>query len=338
MHFPALAPACLVCAVLLSPPAWSAYDLQNYYPLAAGNSWTYWERNKDAGSPRWYADTEGEQIDRQEAVNGVPTWRKTQSRVEPSPGPSGYESLAWSEEGLFIHRMADEHDGVLDVRNCTTPLKYLPRQMEIGAPQQSSADCADGGATITQTLLGVENISVEAGNFSNCLKVRIYLQGTGWTSDETQWLCPGIGKVKVEWTDVEDGKTGLNSQELRWATVGGVAHGGERSIGTIRTAYAYGYFLGESGMGINDLRIDGQPMSAHFGLDPTRVFFAYKPQGGNGTAFPGVVLSNAYIRMNGTDLNIYDVEVSGVKYLTTWELQLSPEIGFVFKGLSPMPQ
>lgn len=329
MHLSALVPACLVGAALLSSPAWSAYDLQNYYPLAAGNSWTYLERDKEHGDTRWNAGVKQEQIASREMVNGVSTWRLDATHGLNDNSPRS-DNVAWTEEGAMLYRM----EGDL----CTTPLMLLPRQLEIGEPRQSSADCGGGGATITHTLLGVENVSVEAGNFSNCLKVRLFLQGSGWSSDETQWLCPNVGKVKSTWTDVEDGMTHLNSYELRWASVGGIAHGGERTVGAIRTAYAYGHFFEDSTLEIYNLTVDGQPMSARFGLDPARIFFAYKPQGGNGTAFPGVGLSNAYIRMNGTDLTIYDLELSGTKYLTTWELQTSPEIGFVFKDIVPMPQ
>lgn len=328
MHLRSFRVAGLVGAALLSSPAWSAYDMQGYFPLATANSWTYLNKGKEQGSSRWGIEVKRQQFTAQETVNGVTTMRlettETSSNNESNP-----ENYAWSEDGLKLYRMGENL--------CTTPLTLLPRQMEIGTPLQSSADCGDGSVAVTHTLQSVENVSVEAGNFADCLKLHLVLQGSGWSSDETSWYCPNVGKVKSTWTDVEGTATYLNSDELRWATIGGTAYGGERSIGAIRTAYAYGNFFEDSTMEIYNLSAGGQNMSARFGLDPARVFFAYRPQGGNGTAVAGVSLANAYIKMNGADLSIYDVELSGAKYLTTWELQTSPEVGFTFKSISPMP-
>lgn len=338
MHSRHIGLASLVGAALLSSSAWS-YDLQSYYPLGQGNSWAYLELEWGQGSARKESDTNLESLVSQESVNGVTTWKREIS--EPNQNVSEYDNLAWSEEGLLMHRKADENNGVLTVQTCTTPLTLLPRQMEIGASQQSSFDCGGGmSGTLTHTLQGVENISVEAGNFTNCLKLRLYAQGSGWTSDETQWLCPNVGLVKSTWTDVEGQETMHNSKELRWATVNGTSYGsGESTVGSIRTAYAAAHYLGDAAFEIHDLNIGTQQLSARFALDPDRIFFAYDPTyTQNGRAYPGVSFANAYVRLNGSNLTIFDVDVAGTKYYTTWELQTTPEVGFTFKSVSPMPQ
>jgi hypothetical protein len=332
----------LVGATLLSSSAWS-YDLQSYYPLAQGNSWAYMEVEWSQGSSRKESETNLERLVSQESVSGVTTWKR--EVYEPNQSPLEYDNLAWSDEGLFMHRKADEDNGALSIQTCTTPLMLLPRQMDIGESRQSAFDCGGGmSGTLTHTLQGVENVSVEAGSFSNCLKLRLYAEGSGWTSDETQWLCPDVGLVKTTWTDMEGGQeTGGTTKELRWATVNGVSHGsGESTVGDIRTAYAAAHPiapLGEAAFEMHDIHVGSQEISARFVLDPDRLFFAYDPTfSQNGRAYPGVSFADAYVRLNGANLSIFDVEVAGAKYSTTWELQTSPEVGFTFKGAAPMPQ
>lgn len=330
--------ASLVGATLLSSSAWS-YDLQGYYPLSQGNSWAYMELEWGQGSSRKESDTEVERLVSQESVSGVTTWKR--EMYEPNQSPLEYENITWTDEGLFMYREADEDDGVLTVKTCATPLMLLPRQMEISESRQSTFDCGNGmSGTLTHTLQGVENVSVEAGSFSNCLKLHLNVQGAGWSSDETQWLCPNVGLVKSTWTDVEGQETAYNSKELRWATVNGTSYGGgESTVGDIRTAYAATHYLGEAAFEMHDIHVGSQEISARFVLDPDRLFFAYDPTfSQNGRAYAGVSFANAYVRLNGANLSIFDVDVGGAKYYTTWELQTSPEIGFNFKSVGPMPQ
>jgi hypothetical protein len=329
----------LVGASLFSSAAWS-YDLQSYYPLGQGNSWAYMELEWEQGNSRKDSGTEVERLVAQENVSGITTWKK--EFYEPNESPLEYDNIAWTEEGLFKYRKADEDDGVLSFQTCTTPLMLLPRQLEIGESRQSTFSCGGNmSGTLTHTLQGVENVSVEAGSFSNCLKIRMDIQGAGWTTDETQWLCPNVGLVKTTWTDREGGQeVGGTTKELRWATVNGTNHGsGEITVGDIRTAFAATHYFDDSAFEMHDVHIGDQSLGPKFVLDPDRLFFAYDPTySQNGRAYPGVSFANAYVRMNGTNLTIFDVDVSGARYYTTWELQTSPEIGFAFKSAAPMPQ
>lgn len=330
---------CAAGIASLSFSAWAAYDLQDYYPLAQGNAWTYYALQWSPGS-RKEAEVEIQRIGLQETINGVSTWR--QERTEPNETSPEYENVAWSEEGLFIYRRAEKDNGILSVETCATPLMLLPRQMDVGDSRQSSFSCGgDMQGTVTHTLQGIENVSVEAGNFTDCLKMHLDIRGAGWTSDEAWWLCRDVGQVKSTTTEETEGQeTGHEIQELRWATVNGTHYGsGESTVGDIRTAYASAHDLGDAMFEIHGIHIGTQEISARFIFHPDVSFFAYDPSfSQNGRAYPGVSFSNAYVRLNGVNLTIFDVDVAGTRYSTTWELQISPEIGFMFDGFARMPQ
>lgn len=320
-----------------------AYDLQNYYPLAQGNAWTYFELESESGSTALEAETYTDRLALQEAVSGTTAWRLEE--YEPNQSVSDYKNIAWTDEGLMLYREAEENEGQLEIKTCTQPVTWLPRQLELGESKQSSFNCPGWMVgSITQTLQAVENVTVEAGTFTGCLKIHLNIQMQDASADETQWLCPNVGLVKANWTDseTENGQTRTEStrKELRWATVNGTNYGtGEQTIDTIRTAYASTHYFSDSAFEMHDVHVGTQSIGPKFVLDPDRLFFAYDPTWTqNGRAYPGVSFSNSYIKMNGLNLTIYNVDVAGTKYQTNWELQLSPELGFAFKGAAPMSQ
>jgi hypothetical protein len=123
------------------------------------------------------------------------------------------------------------------------PLNYLAGEVSIGTKKTGSSTMkytdSEGISEIEGTIFwettveGVEDVTVPAGTFENCLKIKIiYNMVSSDVSDTesgeiTMWLAKGVGMVKQshEETETEDGdvETSTSTDELVSATVGGVA-------------------------------------------------------------------------------------------------------------------
>jgi hypothetical protein len=68
-----------------------------------------------------------------------------------------------------------------------------------------------------------------------------------------------------------------------------------------------------------------------FRLDlENNIFYAFEPEGYGPVSIPGLNFTNAYIKMNGDSLTIYDIDILGTKYWTQWRLVIEPSVGFLF--------
>lgn len=193
--------AFLIGTAFMPGMAWSAYDMQLYYPLTQSDSRAYFQVSRESGKAPG-AFTSQERIGQTETLQGAQTLR--QEYLNNDGSMNEYDNLGWSGEGLMVYQMTNrEENGSLTLKPCTSPLMLYPASMEVGQRHESTANCGnDGPVTVQQTLLGVESVSVEAGSFSDCLKMKFDLTGQGWSSNETQWLCPSVGVVKKTWTDI----------------------------------------------------------------------------------------------------------------------------------------
>jgi len=71
-----------------------AAEIQEYYPLAMGNSWTYFSSGEEENDI--WSDVDVQIISRTELVNGVETMRLVSTSCAPQH--DNYENLVWDDE------------------------------------------------------------------------------------------------------------------------------------------------------------------------------------------------------------------------------------------------
>jgi len=343
-------------------PAFAAYNIQDYYPLSQGNSWTYF--NYQMELPEIYAFTQTEIVSGTDNVEGISTIRLVEEE-KCYPQGYNYQNIAWNEEGLKLYYEHESEDGGtqpwIEEGSFLTPELLLPAQMEIGhkvthnfaVEWHENSEYGEYGeyeeGTITCTLEKIETITVEAGTFQDCLKIHressaiVYDSKGGtqrdyyWAKNGYVWLAHDIGPIKEILTetsyygDYEELDT--ETKELRWATINNV------DIGTgVKLWYGIDFSnaeasFNETTMYLHCVCVDDAVYNGllAFRLDlEDNIFYAFEPAGCGPVSVSGLDFTNAYIKMNGDSLTIYDIDISGAKYWTQWRLVIEPSVGFLF--------
>ncbi len=332
-------------------PAHAAYNMQAYYPLSEGNSWTYFEVATEKGSAEVWTNTYTEMVFGTDTVNGIATARLVEQELEPQD--EDYLNLVWGEEGLKLYYQYDtnlpcceETETVIWENHYKTPATLIPANMEMGTPitDTFAVELYEGEqlvgyeeATMTTTVKGVETITVEAGTFKDCLKIHRQttltdydkqggtVQGS-WRNDLYFWLAKGVGKVKEIGNPTEPDQW---TTELRWAQVDNMRYGKGLQVWNGADLSQVWAWFEESTMYLNGVVIDGDIHNEFaFRLDLDNLFYAYEPDGYDPLLFPNLDFTSAYVRMNGDRLFIYGVGVEGFKYWTVWQLVVAPQFGF----------
>lgn len=177
-----------------------AYELEEYYPLDQGNSWTYSAiENEESGK-------EIVRIEGKEIIRGVET-------VKMMFAENDYKCIAIDSEGIKKYKDFDE-----DEYKIYNPPKFLFPNIDIGQVKEYSTSWIkygmrgekkeEGVETGQIKLESIENIEVPAGKFTGCLKFSLISNektsdGGYESSDCTIWLAPAIGKVKEFCIDTE---------------------------------------------------------------------------------------------------------------------------------------
>jgi len=190
-------PAALAILLLVSAPAW-CYDLLEYFPMTQGSYWIY-----DDIEYGMVTHQDADVIDGTEAVHGT-------TAVRGLSYGSNYSLSTPEEIYLFsndaaniylhgFHRLVywdDEPTGFWDI----SPPLAIPRHLNIGQSSTSSytITLSNGyrvSMSSTITLLGIETVTVPAGTFADCLKLRM-VDSDGET--EYMWWAKGIGEVMCQ--------------------------------------------------------------------------------------------------------------------------------------------
>ena len=209
--------------------AQTPYQMSQYLPMEQGDYWVY------SGSEDGENYTEITIINGTETINGIETIRKITYE--------DYECLAWDGEGLKWYKEG-EVDDEGDYMVFDSPVLLFPLQMEVGQQITASVSYSEyengqfdetGTGSRTLTLVGLEDITVPAGTFTNCLK---FIENISWqesdggygTIEKTFWLAEGIGEVKsisteTEYNPEEGTETETRVRELTFASIGGVSYG-----------------------------------------------------------------------------------------------------------------
>jgi hypothetical protein len=171
------------------------YNFADFYPMTQGSTWTYqWTENG-------YSGTATLTINGFERVNEVRTAKFFDE-------DDNYNCKALDPEGLKLYKEFDFEWGYTIY---TPPFKQIPAQMYVGQTHKSSSIAKEydpdgtleyeAKETTSVTLEGLEDVTVPAGSFTNCLKFSRFdtrEPSFGWLRTEggTFWLARDVGLVK----------------------------------------------------------------------------------------------------------------------------------------------
>jgi hypothetical protein len=219
------------------------YDTAEYFPLNLGDSRTTEEIQTEitAEGEETYENIDTITVFGTEKIKGVIAMQRGDTE-------EGYYDLMTNTNGVKIYKMyaADFEDDVLVFEILETfnpPLMYLPPRLSVGTRgtfKSTMTVTAKGGSgfkatakvTVGMVVVGMEDVTVTAGSFQDCLRVKITRHLVApkvkyeESSETTIWLAKGVGMVKEMGSDVEitEGEVEESSytDELISATVGGV--------------------------------------------------------------------------------------------------------------------
>jgi len=175
---PIVAAAVLVGAsVLAAGEPRPGRDIRNYYPLEAGNSWTF---RVDVNGKEVTATS---RIAKIEKINDI-----SMGRLEVTVNDKivGTEHLQQNDKGVFRHRLNG-----LEVEPPLELLRYPVKAGEKWAGELKVG--ADTGKFSAEA--GEETIEVAAGKYKT-VRVAIQLIEKGKTIDTTYWFAKDVGIVK----------------------------------------------------------------------------------------------------------------------------------------------
>jgi len=219
--------AILTVGLLCTSAGAQSYALNQYFPLGQGNTLVFADNAEPSSSIALQA------VLGVELVGLVPTqtvwyWKSASLLRRKS------SALAWNlVQGLGRHK--DVHfQGIEEIgyTRYDSPDILLPRRMEAGEIFQSSSsytsydasdvEIATGTLERTLTLAAVEEVTVRAGTFADCLKFLETVlweesQGSYGSWERTFWLAPGVGLIKWDETASETtAGQGESTEESSW--------------------------------------------------------------------------------------------------------------------------
>jgi len=103
------------------------------------------------------------------------------------------------EDGLRLHEVMDP-DGIMG--NVSVPIVFADAVPKVGDKRENTFTSVWGKFKLISKLIGVEDVSVPAGNFADCLKFKVTMYDiTGGAENldikETWWLAKDVGFVKA---------------------------------------------------------------------------------------------------------------------------------------------
>jgi hypothetical protein len=201
------------------------YKTADYYPLGQGDTWTYVD--DESGYTTWT-------VSGTETINGV-----IASKVMDMSEPGAYHLYTADNSGLTMYKFYERNKyNAWEQTIFSPPLIYIPGEISEGKTYTSatmySTSSSTASISVQITVKGIEDITVIAGTFKDCLKLNtkrnINSSDGRFTQsyEGTVWLAKGIGRVKEtgQSTNIIDGQTDvqIDTEELVSATVGGVSY------------------------------------------------------------------------------------------------------------------
>ena len=198
------------------------FTISEYFPLGQGDTWTYREEDNDLTVKT---------ISGTERINGVDA-----AKIIDEDG----DYYLWTNSnGLVWYKEYDADD----IPGCgweqivfNPPIIASSAVVSVGSAYASAAtlsasDCTGGSANVSISYVfsieGIENVTVPAGIFNNCLRIKgiLTVNGSTETNEMTIWLAKGVGEVKSISIDKQNGvPVDTWTADLVSAVVGGVSY------------------------------------------------------------------------------------------------------------------
>ncbi len=198
------------------------FTISEYMPLGQGNTWTYREED-DELTVKTISGTEN--------INGVDAAKMIDE--------DGDYDLWTNSNGLVWYKEYDADD----IPGCgwsqlifDPPIYASDPVVSVGSTFSSNSvliatDCTGSLATSSVSyefrIEGIENVTVPAGTFNNCLRIKgtLTVNSGTQTSEMTIWLAKGVGEVKFIHISKQNGVTvNIWTSDLVSAVVGGVSY------------------------------------------------------------------------------------------------------------------
>lgn len=165
-------------------------DSHDYFPLSIGNRWRYRVTERD------YVGEYEYRIDRQLSRNGQLCFELRAEREGTNPAPMLY---AVQEKGVV------SYSGIFgsEALNFDKPFIDLPTPLTTKAEWHWKGEISlRGGAvkmprTFKSYFLGLENCTVPAGRFEDCIKIKRIVKSIGPRDTNIYWFAKDLGLVKM---------------------------------------------------------------------------------------------------------------------------------------------
>lgn len=205
------------------------YNMIEYFPLGLGDTWTYLE--DDGGYTT-------------EIASGTETVDSIIAKKLEEAGEGDYILFTMDSNGLNKYKDYETDDGMWKTILYEPPVHYSPAQVSIGTVQAYNSNAtvldsegfsATGTVSGTATVEGIEDVTVPAGFFQECLRIKTFTNTSfeGGTfseiSESTIWFANGVGIVRdtgtaTSYMSGEPVGTETWDDVLVDATVGGVSY------------------------------------------------------------------------------------------------------------------
>jgi hypothetical protein len=282
-------------------------DLSAYYPLNAdivGNVWVY-------------RQTEGQQNEQQrEIAAGILDVNGGTAVLfgELNTGCSAFEgqAMGWSETSLVFFGRADCDQGKLDVMIDANGLDYLPRFLQ---ENETKTQNPIPGFQTQVTFEKKETVTVPAGKFDDCIKLRTtFKEGDDMEACQS-WFAKSIGQVKSICTQTSDGQTENDAEELVAALINGQLIGNPLKNGQFLSFALATAKLSGCGMLIRNIVLQGaqgpELWWAGFVLNETTFKWELTAAGKTGETIPDRACAIPGLNFTGIPTTIGHDDMSG---------------------------
>jgi len=302
----------LIAIVIISGNAWASFDIEPYFPLSSGDSWSY---IVDDFSPSVATVTEGTTI-----INGVST-----KEVQFTDGFIGYYTNDAS--GIQLHRQFEPGVFILGVGTVDLTVTFIPpikiadAETDIGQIVNSSGiartnnlpelGVLDLPYSSSFTVEGFESITVPGGDFT-VVQLLGTLTADGELVSSILYLARKIGIIKT--TETINGIT--ETLELR-----------DTNVIPIRSVVDF------DGDGVTDVAVYEEGTGNWFVMDSSSSFFSPALNFG-GAGF--VPVPGDYDGDGVTDAAVYE-ESTGNWFFVGSTSGFGSQLGFGGAGFIPVP-